>query len=211
MGDVTPVFMLRGSLLACRTVAPTAAIAPLLQIANGQASQRPSVFAMQTRSITHPGKRKKVLDRAKGFVGRSKNILGAASRRTNKAAQYSYRDRRTKKREFRGLWIAAVNAGVREHGIKYSEFMFALQQANVVLNRKVLSELAITEPRSFAKVVDFVKPLVFAKREDDLARSLRMTKATGVVSIEPRTYTMTDVVSALRAGAAATVAAESAK
>eukprot|EP00300_Choanocystis_sp_HF-7_P007498 c15322_g1_i1.p1 GENE.c15322_g1_i1~~c15322_g1_i1.p1 ORF type:complete len:200 (-),score=32.66 c15322_g1_i1:16-528(-) len=165
----------------------------------------------QVRTISHPAKRKKVLDRAKGFVGRSKNILRAATRRTNKAAQYSYRDRRTKKREFRGMWISAVNAGAREHEIKYSELIHAMAERSVLLNRKMLAELAITEPNSFAKICEFVKPVVVAKRVDDLARSHAMTKATGSVSLVARTYTVGDIAAAIRksrpAGAAAAGAA----
>lgn len=165
-------------------------------------------FVQPTRTITHPGKRRKVLDRARGFVGRSKNILGAATRRTNKAGQYAYRDRRTKKREFRASWIRAVNAAARQHGgVKYSELVHALAAQHIALNRKMLAELAIAEPLSFAKLVDHAKPAVLELRRAHLARTA--AQHAGVVAVLGSTHTLEDVAremrraDALRADAAA--------
>lgn len=99
----------------------------------------------------------KILKLAKGFRGRSKNCIRIARPRVEKALQYSYRDRKNKKREFRSLWITRINAGAHEHGLKYSVLMNGLQQQNVQINRKILSELAMFEPHSFKALVDQVK------------------------------------------------------
>jgi len=112
---------------------------------------------IQSRTMASK-KHKAVLRLAKGFRGRSKNTFRAAIRRLEKALQYAYRDRRTKKRNFRKLWIQRVNAGVRQHGMSYSRFIRAAPlDANIVLNRRMLSELASNEPFSFKSVVDVVK------------------------------------------------------
>ena len=119
---------------------------------------------------------KKILAWAKGFRGRAKNCISIARERVEKALQYSYRDRKNKKRDFRGLWIQRINAGAREHGVrtsparlcrslasvaltldaplagpqlKYSQLMYGLAAENIMINRKALSELAINEPQSF--------------------------------------------------------------
>ena len=100
----------------------------------------------------------KIFKLAKGSRGRAKNTIRAARNRVEKALQYSYRDRKAKKREFRELWIQQINAATREHGVKYSEFMHGLKEENVAVDRKILAEpRARTEPYSFKALVDQVK------------------------------------------------------
>mmetsp|Transcript_6418 Transcript_6418/g.18524 ORF Transcript_6418/g.18524 Transcript_6418/m.18524 type:complete len:124 (-) Transcript_6418:375-746(-) len=99
----------------------------------------------------------KVLKLAKGFRGRAKNCIRIARERVEKALQYSYRDRRNKKRDMRSLWIQRINAGSTEHGLPYSRFINGLQKENVLVNRKMLSELAMNEPHSFRALVEQVK------------------------------------------------------
>ncbi|CAH2037311.1 unnamed protein product, partial [Thlaspi arvense] len=98
--------------------------------------------------------KKKIFSLAKGFRGRAKNCIRIARERVEKALQYSYRDRRNKKREMRGLWIERINAGSRQHGVNYGNFIHGLSKENVQLNRKVLSELSMHEPYSFKALVD---------------------------------------------------------
>ncbi|KAL2650766.1 hypothetical protein R1flu_018894 [Riccia fluitans] len=95
-----------------------------------------------------------ILQLAKGFRGRAKNCIRISRERVEKALQYAYRDRRNKKRDMRGLWIQRINAGTRQHGVNYGQFMHGLNTENVQLNRKVLSELAMHEPYSFKTLVD---------------------------------------------------------
>ncbi|KAF5832438.1 mitochondrial ribosomal protein L20 [Dunaliella salina] len=101
--------------------------------------------------------RLKLLHLAKGFRGRAKNVFSIARSRVHKALQHAYRGRREKKREMRALWIQRINAGAREHGLTYSQFLPGLSAQNIHLNRKVLSELAMTEPFSFKALADQVK------------------------------------------------------
>ena len=96
---------------------------------------------------------KKMLKLAEGFRGRRGSCFKHAKLGVQKALQYSYRDRRVKKRDFRGLWIARLNAGVRLHGITYSRFILGLKKSGITLNRKVLSEMAINFPQAFGEVV----------------------------------------------------------
>lgn len=100
---------------------------------------------------------KKVLKLAKGFRGRSKNCFRIAVGKVEKALQYAYRDRRTRKRDFRALWIQRINAGVRQHGLVYSQFINGLTLANIELDRKVLADLAVKEPEAFKAIVDQAK------------------------------------------------------
>ncbi len=100
---------------------------------------------------------KKVLKAAKGFRGRRGNVFRIANEAVMRAGQYAYRDRRTKKREFRALWIARINAGARLHGLSYSQLMGKLHANNVELNRKVLADLAMNHPEAFKAVVEKVK------------------------------------------------------
>ena len=108
------------------------------------------------RGVTAHARHKKVINLSKGFVGRSKNCFRSAIERLEKSMQYAYRDRRTKKRDFRRLWIVRINAAVREHGLKYSQFVYGLSKANINIDRKVLSELAINDKAAFAEIVNQV-------------------------------------------------------
>ena len=111
-------------------------------------------MARVKRGVTSHARHKKIIKMAKGYRGRSKNCYRIALRRVEKALQYAYRDRRTRKRDFRGLWIQRINAAVREHGLNYSKFMGGLIKAGVEVNRKVLAELAVNEPNAFKALVD---------------------------------------------------------
>ena len=104
--------------------------------------------------VVSRARRKKVIARAKGFQGRSKNNFRLAKQRSEKALQYAYRDRRTKKRNFRSLWIQRINAGARINGLSYSQFIYGLNKAGIELDRKVLSDLAVREPDSFRSLVE---------------------------------------------------------
>ncbi len=105
------------------------------------------------RGVTKHARHKKILDLAKGSRGRSKNTFRAAIQRVEKNLQYAYRDRRTRKRDFRGLWIQRINAATRLHGLTYSQFMNGLKRAEIALDRKVLAALAVTEPAAFEALV----------------------------------------------------------
>ena len=94
---------------------------------------------------------------AKGYFGRRKNVWTVAKNAVEKAMLYSYRDRRAKKRNFRSLWITRINAGAREHGLSYSQFMGKLKANDIELNRKVLADLAMNHPEAFNAIVDKVK------------------------------------------------------
>ena len=106
------------------------------------------------RGVTSHAKHNKVLKRAKGFYGRRKNTIRTAKAAVDKAAQYAYRDRKNRKRSFRALWIQRINAAVREHGLTYGRFISGLGKAGVEIDRKVLAELAVSEPASFKTLVD---------------------------------------------------------
>jgi large subunit ribosomal protein L20 len=109
------------------------------------------------RGVTAHAKHKKTLSKAKGYFGRRKNTIRAAKAAVDKAMQYAYRDRKNRKREFRALWIQRINAAVREHGLTYSRFISGLITAGVEVDRKVLSDLAISEPAAFAAFVEKAK------------------------------------------------------
>lgn len=111
-------------------------------------------MARVKRGTTAHARHKKVVDRAKGYYGRRKNVFRVAVQAVEKAAQYAYRDRRVRKRQFRALWIQRINAGARSHGLTYSQFINGLHRAGIDLDRKVLSELAISEPETFGELVD---------------------------------------------------------
>ena len=107
--------------------------------------------------MTAHARHKKVLSMAKGYRGRNKNVFRVAVEKVEKALQYAYRDRRTKKRNFRSLWIQRINAATRLHDMTYSRFMNGLTKAGIELDRKVLADIAVREPETFAKLVDQVK------------------------------------------------------
>ena len=108
-------------------------------------------------SVASRARRKKILKQAKGYFGRRKNVWTVAKNAVEKAMLYAYRDRRTKKRNFRSLWIARINAGAREHGMSYSQFMGKVKSNNIELNRKVLADLAMNNPEAFKAVVEKIK------------------------------------------------------
>ena len=97
------------------------------------------------------------MKQAKGYYGRRKNVWTVAKNAVEKAMSYAYRDRRTKKRNFRSLWITRINAGARMHGMSYSEFMGKVKAQNIDLNRKVLADLAMNHPEAFKAIVEKVK------------------------------------------------------
>lgn len=101
-------------------------------------------------------KRKRVLKLARGFWGKKKNVWTVAKNQVEKGLQYAYRDRKQKKRDFRKLWIQRINAGVRQFGLSYSQFIHKLKVANVSLNRKALADLAANHPDAFKAVVQAV-------------------------------------------------------
>ena len=109
------------------------------------------------RGVTARARHKKVLALAKGFRGRRGNVFRIAKEAVMKAGQYAYRDRRTKKRVFRQLWIARINAAVRAEGLTYSEFIHKLNIKGIEINRKILADLAMNEPASFKALIDSVK------------------------------------------------------
>lgn len=109
------------------------------------------------RGVTAHARHKKVIKKAKGYYGRRKNTIRVAMQAVDKAGQYAYRDRKAKKRTFRALWIQRINAGAREHGLTYSQFMNGIKRAGIELDRKVLSDLAIREPDAFKSLVEQAK------------------------------------------------------
>ena len=108
-------------------------------------------------SVASRRRRKKVIKQAKGYFGRRKNVWTVAKNAVEKAMLYSYRDRKTKKRNFRQLWILRINAAARLHGLTYSQFMGAVKKNEIELNRKVLADLALNHPEAFKAIVDKVK------------------------------------------------------
>jgi len=110
-------------------------------------------MARVKRGVTAHARHKKVLDLAKGYRGRGSTAYRVAIEKVEKALRYAYRDRRNKKRDFRGLWIQRINAGAREHGLTYSQFMHGMKLAGLDLDRKVLSDIAVREPEAFAAIV----------------------------------------------------------
>ena len=114
-------------------------------------------MARVKRGLTPRAKHKNILEQAKGYRGRRKNVYRVAKQAVMKAGQYAYRDLRTRKRVFRALWIARINAGARSHGVTYSRFIAGLKKASIELDRKVLSDMAINDPAAFGAIVAKVK------------------------------------------------------
>jgi len=113
-------------------------------------------MARVKRGTTTHARHKKVLEQSKGFVGRSSTNYRIARARLEKSLQYAYRDRRNKKRDFRGLWIQRINAAVREHGLIYSRFIDGLKKAGIEMDRKVLAAIAYDDPESFKAICEKV-------------------------------------------------------
>ena len=109
------------------------------------------------RGVTARARHKKVLALAKGYRGRRKNVYRVAKQAVMKAGQYAYRDRRQRKRQFRRLWIARINAAARQYGLSYSKFMNGLKKAAVEIDRKVLSDIAVFDKNAFAQLVEKAK------------------------------------------------------
>jgi large subunit ribosomal protein L20 len=111
-------------------------------------------MARVKRGVTTHARHKKVVKQAKGYRGRNKNVFRAAIERVEKGLQYAYRDRRVRKRSFRSLWIQRINAGAREQGLTYSQFMNGIKRAGVEVDRKVLADLAVREPAAFQALAE---------------------------------------------------------
>jgi len=109
------------------------------------------------RGCTSKQRRKRVLKLAKGFRGASGNLYRVAKESVDRSLNYAYRDRRVRKREFRKLWIARINAAVRANDLNYSQFIFGLKKANIDIDRKILSELAINNPENFSELISIAK------------------------------------------------------
>jgi large subunit ribosomal protein L20 len=114
-------------------------------------------MARVKRGVTAHAKHKKTLKAAKGFYGRRKNTIRIAKQAVEKANQYAYRDRKRRKRTFRALWIQRINAAVRPFGLNYSRFIAGLDKAGILVDRKVLSDLAISQPAAFEAIVTKAK------------------------------------------------------
>ena len=110
-------------------------------------------MARTKRGVTSHARHKKIVGMAKGYVGRASTNYRIAIEKVEKGLQYAYRDRRNRKRDFRGLWIQRINAGAREHGLTYSQFIAGIKRAGIEIDRKVLSDLAVREPAAFAAIV----------------------------------------------------------
>lgn len=114
-------------------------------------------MARVKRGVVAGARHKKVLKKAKGYYGARSRVYRVAKQAVIKAGQYAYRDRRVKKREFRALWIARINAGARENGLSYSRFMNGLKKAGIEVDRKVLSDLAVFDKVAFAQLAETAK------------------------------------------------------
>jgi large subunit ribosomal protein L20 len=114
-------------------------------------------MARVKRGVTTHARHKKILGLAKGYRGRGGTAYRIAIEKVEKALRYAYRDRRNKKRDFRALWIQRINAGAREHGLTYSQFMHGVKLAGLDLDRKVLSDLAVREPEAFQAIAATVQ------------------------------------------------------
>ncbi|KFL30376.1 50S ribosomal protein L20 [Devosia riboflavina] len=132
-------------------------------------------MARVKRGVTAHARHKKVLKAAEGYYGRRKSTIRIAKQAVEKAGQYAYRDRRVKKRNFRALWIQRINAAVREHGLTYNRFIDGLSKAEVAVDRKVLSDLAITQPEAFGALVTKAKAALAYLASVDTVTHARVT------------------------------------
>lgn len=114
-------------------------------------------MARVKRGVTAHAKHKAVIAQARGYRGRRKNVFRVANQAVIKAGQYAYRDRRTKKRQFRSLWIIRINAAAREEGLSYSRLIDGLHKADIDIDRKMLAELAVSDKIAFARLADQAK------------------------------------------------------
>ena len=111
-------------------------------------------MARVSRGVTARARHKKVIKRAKGYYGRRKNVFRVAVQAVERGMQYAYRDRKKRKSDFRGLWIQRINAGVRLHGLTYSQFISGLKKSSIEIDRKILADLAVNQPEAFKALVD---------------------------------------------------------
>ncbi|MBO9590567.1 50S ribosomal protein L20 [Devosia sp.] len=132
-------------------------------------------MARVKRGVTAHARHKKVLKAAEGYYGRRKSTIRIAKQAVEKAGQYAYRDRRVKKRNFRALWIQRINAAVREYGLTYNRFIDGLSKAEVAVDRKVLSDLAITQPEAFGALVTKAKAALAYLADVDTVTHARVT------------------------------------
>ena len=109
------------------------------------------------RGVTAHARHKKIIELAKGYRGRRKNVFRVAKQAVTKAGQYAYRDRRQRKRQFRALWITRINAAAREHGLSYSRFMDGLKKSSIEIDRKVLADLAVFDKNAFSVLAEQAK------------------------------------------------------
>ena len=107
-----------------------------------------------SRGVTARARHKKIIKRAKGYYGRRKNVFRVAVQAVERSMQYAYRDRKKRKSDFRGLWIQRINAGVRLHGMTYSQFINGLKKASIEIDRKILAELVVNQPETFKTLVE---------------------------------------------------------
>ena len=114
-------------------------------------------MARVSRGVTARARHKKVIKRAKGYFGRRKNVYTVAKNAVEKGLSYAYRDRKTKKRVFRSLWITRINAAARQHGLSYSELINQLKVKGIEINRKVLADLAMNDSEKFSEIVKSIK------------------------------------------------------
>jgi large subunit ribosomal protein L20 len=119
-------------------------------------------MARTKRGVTSHARHKKIVDMAKGYVGRAGTNYRIAIEKVEKGLQYAYRDRRAKKRNFRGLWIQRINAGVREHGLTYSQFMNGMKKAGIEIDRKVLADIAVRDAETFRRFAQSARDAVSA-------------------------------------------------
>ena len=129
------------------------------------------------RGVTNHARHKKVLKAAEGYYGRRKSTIRIAKQAVDKAGQYAYRDRRVRKRNFRALWIQRINAAVRDYGLTYGRFIDGLSKAEVAVDRKVLSDLAITQPEAFGALVAKAKAALAYLEAVDKTTHERVTAA----------------------------------
>jgi len=125
-------------------------------------SDRRAEMARVKRSVHGKKKRREVLEAAKGYRGLKNNTYRKAKEQMLKSLSYAYRDRRVRKRDFRRLWIIRINAGARSHGLSYNQFMFGLKKAEIELDRKVLADLAVSDPKAFGTLAEAAKAALAA-------------------------------------------------
>lgn len=119
-------------------------------------------MARVKRGVTTHARHKKILELASGYRGRANSCYRVAIEKVEKGLRYAYRDRKAKKREFRSLWIRRINAGAREHGLTYSQFINGINLAGIVLDRKVLADIAARDPQSFAAIAEQARAAIKA-------------------------------------------------